>query len=148
MKRILCLTVIAALVAASVAMAAKPVKGATYSGKIRNSRNSIDTYPISFKVSKSGKQVSGFKLTGDYPSYCQGGGFPQVGTKGSGKISKQGTFTAKLPLLALGTNKADGFLIVTGKFGKGGSVSGKIKTDIAGTFGHECNGTSSYSAKT
>jgi hypothetical protein len=148
MKRILCLTVIAALAAASVAIAAKPVKGATYSGKIRDSRNSIDTFPISFKVSKSGKQVSGFKLTADYPSYCQGGGFPTLGTKGSGKVSKQGAFTAKLPLLAIGTNKADGFLVVTGKFGKRGSVSGKVRTDIAGKFGHECNGTSSFSART
>lgn len=121
----------------------KPIKGATYSGTLNFGSNV--TFRISFKVSKNGKSVSGFKLPQSPPFYCQGGGFPHIGKSPRAKVSKKGTFTAKLPLLAIGTNKPDGSVIVTGKFGKHGKESGKVKTAIAGKFGSQCNGSSSYS---
>jgi hypothetical protein len=149
MKRVVCFTVIAALAAASVALAAKPakpVKGATYSGNITRVIKSAgktfkSTLPISFKVSKTGKKVSGFTFTSFYPIYCQGGGFgsPQATT---GRISKKGSFTVKLPLYFAPEHSHQGFLIVSGKFGKHNKESGTVKTDF--TKSRVCNGTSKY----
>jgi hypothetical protein len=148
MKRILCLTVVAALVAASVALAAasKVVKGGTYTGTIRQAANRD---AISFKVSKNGKRVASFKVPGGVPFYCQGGGFPVV-TGGSGTVSKKGTFTAKLQLTErdLPPKGAAGFVLVTGKFGSHGTVSGKVKTDPTDKTFTKCGGTSPFSAKT
>jgi hypothetical protein len=148
MKRILCLTALAALAAASVALAAKPKKGATYSGNIVTKAGQLE--PISFKVSKNGKKVSHFKLVGGYPLYCQGGGFPNLTGAGSGSVSKKGKFTAKLPV----TEKVikplgrAGFVIITGKFGAHGTVSGKVKTDITDKSFKTCDGSTGWSAHT
>jgi hypothetical protein len=152
MKRVLCLTIIGVLAAASVALAvkpAKPVKGATYSGNIVRVIESAgktfkSTFPISFKVSKNGKKVSGFTLTSNYPIYCQGGGFgtPQAA---SGRISKKGSFTVKLPLYFAPSHQHQGFLIVSGKFAKHKKESGAVKTDF--TKYHACNGTAKYTTK-
>jgi hypothetical protein len=152
MKRVVHLTVIAALAAASVALAAKPakpVKGATYSGKITRVIKSAgktfkSTYPIRFKVSKNGKKVSGFTLTAGYPVYCQGGGFGSP-LSASGKISKKGTFTVKLPLYFAPEHQHQGFVIVSGKFGKKKKASGTVKTDF--TKFHTCNGSAKYTTK-
>jgi hypothetical protein len=143
MKRLMVLTLIVALAATGVALAAKPVKSATYTGTIQRDV----TFPISFKVSKNGKKASSFKLADSFPVYCQGGGFPHIGNSGSGRITNRGTFTAKLPLLALQTNKADGSVIVSGKFARGGAVSGQVRTDISGSFGKACNGSSPFTAR-
>ncbi len=148
MKRVLFLTAVAALAAASVALAAgsKVVKGAKYTGTIRQDLNRD---PISFKVSKNGKRVTNFKVPGGVPFYCQGGGFPVV-TGGSGTISKKGTFTAKLNLTErdIPPKGPAGFVFVTGRFGSHGSVSGKVKTDPTGKAFKNCGGTSPFSAKT
>jgi hypothetical protein len=146
MKRLMFLMMIVALAATGVALAAKPVKGATYAGTIQRDVGNI-TFPISFKVSKNGKTVSSFKLADSFPVYCQGGGFPHIGDGGSGSITKKGTFTAKLPLLAISTNKRDGLVVISGKFIRGGTASGKVRTDISGSFGKSCNGSSSFTAR-
>jgi hypothetical protein len=146
MKRLMVLTLIVALAATGVAFAAKPVKGATYTGTIQR----YVTFPISFKVSKNGKKVSHFKLVGGYPLYCQGGGFPNLTGAGSGSVSKKGKFTAKLPV----TEKVikplgrAGFVIITGKFGAHGTVSGKVKTDITDKSFKTCDGSTGWSAHT
>jgi hypothetical protein len=152
MKRVLCLTIVGVLAAASVALAAKsvkPVKGATYSGKMTRVVKSMgntfkSTFPISFKVSKNGKKVSGFTFTSSYPVYCQGGGFgsPQAA---SGKISAKGTFKVKLPLYFAPAHSHQGFLIVSGKFGKKKKASGTVKTDF--TKFSTCNGTAKYTTR-
>jgi hypothetical protein len=147
--RLLAVTVVALFAVAAVAFAGKPVKGATYTGKItRVIRAAGKTYrssfSISFNVSASGKKVSGFTLPQGYPVYCQGGGFasPQAG---SGKISSKGKFTVKLPLYFAPTHQHQGFVIVTGAFGKRGAESGKVKT--AFSKAKVCNGTASYKTK-
>jgi hypothetical protein len=152
MKRVVCLTIIAALAAASIALAAKPakpVKGATYSGNITRviksgGKTFKSTFPISFKVNKKGTKVSGFTLTNNYPIYCQGGGFgsPQAA---SGRISKKGAFKVKLPLYFAPAHQHQGFLIVSGKFGKRKKESGTVKTDF--TTSSTCNGTAKYTTK-
>ncbi|HEX3692848.1 MAG TPA: hypothetical protein VHU13_05835 [Solirubrobacteraceae bacterium] len=129
-----------ALVVAAGALAAKPIKGATYSGTIK--RTSNVTYTISFKVSANGKKVSDFRLLSGYPVYCEGGGFGEV-KSASGKVTDKGTFTVKLPIYFAPTHQHQGFVIVTGSFGEHGKESGKVKTDF--TKAATCNGTSSYS---
>jgi hypothetical protein len=154
-QRVLILTAILAVATAGIALAAKPghgaakpVKGARYKGAIHWSPNAIDSFPIAFTVSKKGDKVQSFQLSDSFPVYCRGGGFPAIGDGGSGRISKRGTFTAKLPLTDLTTQKHEGFVIVTGAFGTRGSVSGKVATDLPGAVGKACNGTSPFTART
>jgi hypothetical protein len=147
-QRVLILTAILAVATAGLALAAKPVKGARYRGAIHWSRNAIDSFPIAFTVSKKGDKVQSFQLSDSFPVYCQGGGFPAIGSGGSAKISKRETFTVKLPLTDPTTHKHEGFVIVTGAFGTRGSVSGKVATDLPGAVGKACNGTSPFTART
>ena len=67
--------------------------------------------------SSSGTAVGGFSL-GYLPVYCQGGGFgsPQSVVA---KITKTGTFKAKLPNYFAPAQSTQGYLIVTCKFAKG-----------------------------
>ena len=145
-RRLAAAIALTALVAVTIgpvaALAAKPVSGATYSGKI--SRASNVTFPISFKVSANGKRVSSFVLASSYPVYCQGGGFGAV-QPASGTISKHGTFKVKLPIYFAPAHQHQGFVIVTGTFAKHGKESGTVRTDF--TRSSSCNGTSRYSTK-
>jgi hypothetical protein len=147
-QRVLILTAIFVVTAAGIALAAKPVGGARYRGAIHWSRNAIDSFPIAFSVSKKRDKVSSFQLSNSFPVYCQGGGFPAIGNGGSGRISKKGTFSAKLPLTDPTTHKPEGYVIVNGTFGVRGSVSGKVATDLPGNVGKACNGTSPFTART
>ena len=133
---------VAATGGAAAALAAKPIKGATYKGKILRASNV--TYPISFKVSENGKRVSKFALSNGYPVYCQGGGFGAV-QPASGTITKHGTFKVKLPIYFAPVHEHQGFVIITGSFAKHSKESGKVRTDF--THSNSCNGTSSYTAK-
>ena len=74
--------------------------------------------------------------------YCQGGGFgsPQ---RVVAKITNTGTFKAKLPIYFAPAQSTTGYLIVTGKFAKGGKESGKVTTSF--THATPCDGTSSSS---
>jgi hypothetical protein len=146
MKRVAFLIAIVAVAASSVAFAAKPVRGARYRGTITRSMTNI-TFPIAFKVSKNGKKVSAFDLPNAYPVYCQGGGFPGLTKGGSARITNKARFTAKLPLTNALSHKPEGFVIVTGTFTTGGAVSGKVKTDLPGSFGKTCDGTSLFTAR-
>jgi hypothetical protein len=131
--------IVTMLVIAAGAFAAKPIKGATYSGRINRTSNVL--YTIKFKVSNNGTHVSGFSV----PTlvYCQGGGFGSP-LSVVAKITKAGTFKAKLPMYFAPAHVTEGYETVTGKFAKGGKVSGKVITTF--THGTSCNGTSTYSA--
>jgi hypothetical protein len=141
-RRALGVIVVGALVAAigaTAAIAAKPIRNATYSGLISHTSNV--TYPITFKVSASGRRVSDFTLSDSYPIYCQGGGFGAV-QAASGKVSKHGKFRVRLPIYFAPTHEHQGFVLVTGTFGRQGRESGKVTTDF--THVASCNGTSRY----
>lgn len=129
---------------ALAAVTAKPEKGKTYSGSIR--RTSTVKIPITFKVSENGKSVSHFTMTPKYPTNCSGGGFPTMKSR-SARISRKGTFTAKLPLVSTlpPPRKRDGTVTVTGRFGRGGKESGKVKTVV--TSSKSCDGRWFYSTK-
>lgn len=138
---------ICAVAIPALSSAAQPGKGKTYSGSItRVVAGTTSTFPISFQVSKNGKKVHDFSLSSGYPVYCQGGGFGEA-QEATAKISKQGTFTAKLPLYFAPTHDHQGFVKVTGKFGKKGHESGKAITEFTGGSLTGCNGTSKYTTK-
>ena len=136
------LVLIAAL--AGSANAANPAKGKTYSGSMKLPMASNVTFPISFQVSKNGKKVGNFSLPNGYPIYCQGGGFGEA-QKATAKVSSKGTFTAKLPIYFAPSHEHQGFVKVTGKFGKKKQESGKVITEFSTS--ESCNGTSTYTAK-
>lgn len=136
-------TLVALLGGTAAALAAKPIKGKTYQGKLKLPHASNVTYGISFKVSANGKRVSSFSLPQGYPIYCQGGGFGQQ-QAASGEITKTGKFTVKLPIYFAPAHQHQGFVIITGAFAKHGKESGTVKTDF--TKSHVCNGTATYTA--
>lgn len=139
------LVLIAALaVGAGSAGAAHPAKGKTYSGSIKSLPGGNVTFTISFQVSKNGTKVHDFSLPSGYPVYCEGGGFGEV-QDATAKISSKGTFTAKLPIYFAPTHDHEGFVKITGKFGKKGHESGKVITEFSTS--DTCNGTSKYTAK-
>ncbi len=140
-RRGLILALLGTAVFAAPALAAigtAPEKGKTYSGDVQKTGS---PYPISFKVSKSGKSVSHFKLEG-FVFYCSGGGFPTVEKGKPARVSSTGTFKASLPLVFTPTGKHEGAVVVTGKFGSGGSEKGEVITKFKGN--KPCSGKSPY----
>jgi hypothetical protein len=130
------------LVIPAPASAVHPAKGKTYSGEIKQSVTV--QFPISFKVSSTGKSVSKFRLPNGYPVYCQGGGFGSAHSRRA-KISRRGTFRAKLPIIFAPTHQHQGFLKVTGKFRSHKRETGKVVTGF--TNGSSCGGSSKYSTR-
>lgn len=126
------------------ANAAHAAKGKTYSGSIKRLAGSNVTFPITFEVSNNGQKVHDFSLPSGYPVYCEGGGFGEA-QDATAKISSKGTFTAKLPIYFAPAHDHQGFVKVTGKFGKTGHESGKVITEFSSS--KTCNGTSKYTTK-
>jgi hypothetical protein len=131
-------------VAAAAALAANPIKGATYNG-------SWGTAPaggtVQFKVSSSGKKVSGFRL-GSVPLKCQG--VIPLANSGSATVSKTGKFVATLSLFFPPTQPSRhvGTVVVSGTFLKGRKESGKLATKYSGHgFNKSCDKTVTYSTK-
>lgn len=131
------------LLGSAIADAARPVKGVTYSGKIKRvfEGKIVYTDRISFKVSSNGKEITKFNLPQGYPVYCQGGGFGST-QNAKAKVSGSGAFKAKLPIYFEPTKDYEGFVNVNGKFGSKKSVSGTVVTDF--TKSKTCNGTSKF----
>lgn len=124
---------------AAVALAAGPVKGATYSGTLTVSSGET----VTFKVNKSGTQVSAIRVKPFLPNRCGAGGPPPQETSESGPI-KNKRFTATVSQLSTdGTVSATAK--VTGSFLPGGKVKGSVKSDLP--TAEECNGSFAYTAK-
>ena len=81
------------------AVAAKPEPGKAYSGLIRQS--STRTWPIRFKVSATGKTVRNLQLKEGAPIYGGCYDVTSYNNNVTAKISRKGTFTAKLRLTDL-----------------------------------------------
>ncbi len=127
------------LAAASVALAAHPIKGATYKG-------TFGTSSISFKVAANGKKVSVFNFPVP-PIGCQGGTFGSA-SGGSATVSKKGTFKVTLKLVFAPLHRTNGKLVVTGKFQKGGKESGKVSSIFTNpVFPPNCDKPEPYSTK-
>lgn len=130
-----------ALATAAIALAAHPVKGATYKGSAPNG------LPVQFKVSANGKQAKGFKI-GYAPLGCQGAD-PQVASGGSTTISSTGKFKISRPMYFPPTEPSRhvGTLVITGTFRKHGKEVGKLSSRFSGKYGYSasCNTTVGYS---
>jgi hypothetical protein len=124
---------------ATVALAAGPLKGARYSGQVKNAGVPIS---VTFKVSRSGKRITAFALNvPNLPNRCGYGGPDQV-HHASAPI-KQGRFTAKL------TEKTAGGVVVatataSGRFRSGHRETGTIKTTARTS---SCSGSFNYTTR-
>jgi hypothetical protein len=126
------------------ALAANPVKGATYSGALAPPRSS---YKVSFEVSGNGGQVSGLTIS-NLPFYCPGGGGTIPVKFADAPISKSGTFTSTGKYVTLeGPLKGQlaTTLKISGTFGPGGSEEGTVTSTWVKL--HSCSGQSSYTTK-
>lgn len=131
----------AAWALAGVAVAARPIDGALYSGSF--TPGSPSTTPVSFKVSADGKKVGSFAIAIP-PVACQGGAFgnPQAG---SAMVSKTGTFTVTLKLYFAPRHSTNGDLVVTGAFLAKGHERGKISSIFTNKlYPKSCDKTTSY----
>lgn len=137
---------VAALVLAlstAVALAAAPVRGATYRGSLTGAQSSIQ---ISFRVSPGGGQVQAIRLSA-LPIFCTGGAPPNSTLKfASAVVTRTGTFsTTGRDLLGVGPLKGTvaAKLTLTGTFAAGGRESGTVTT-IFGGSGTRCGGRVRY----
>jgi hypothetical protein len=134
---------LALALSAAVALAAGPVRGATYRGSLTGARSSIQ---ISFRVSPGGEQVQAIKLSA-LPIFCTGGAPPNSTLKfGSAVVTRAGTFsTTGRDLLGVGPLKGTvaAKLTLTGTFAGGGRESGTVTTVFGGS-GKRCGGRARY----
>jgi hypothetical protein len=118
------------------ALAAKPVKGATYNGTVKQG-----SIPLLFKVSKSGKKVTKIKMS-TLPLFCQGGGGPSVIKFNTARIKRKGTFSTT------GTESTGGTVFaqarISGKFTAHGGAKGSLK--VTYLKASSCSGKTTYTA--
>jgi hypothetical protein len=128
----------AILAVTGTALAAAPVRGVKYAGRV----NVAASLTVSFKVSGSGKKITSLKVSPTLPNSCGYGG-PLTTTETSKRAKIQnGKFTAKITeKTSSGTVSATAK--VTGKFLANGKEKGSIKTNLPSA--KSCNGTFSYS---
>ncbi len=127
------------------ALAASPVRGASYRGALGGSHAKI---AISFRVSANGSQVQKLRISA-LPIYCAGSGPPGTPTLSfqGAKISASGTFSSSgKDIISSGPLKGSvaATLRVSGSFAAGGKESGTITTIYSGSAA-KCGGRSSYS---
>jgi hypothetical protein len=139
LRRVVLLVAIVVLTCVAGASAAgiKPgaVKGAKYTGAVRNS-------PLTITVSADGKSA---KASIPFaPAYCQGGGGGEVQHTKSAPISKSGAFTAKITYTVMGSTRVFATVTVKGTFLKK-SFDGTAKSSF--TPATSCSGQSSFLAK-
>jgi hypothetical protein len=109
------LALLVSVAIAAVALAAKPVKGARYSGHLAGATSTT----VSFKVSKNGKKVTGVTVLPFFPNSCGSGGpLPKYTSKPAG--IKNGKFkTTVFVVTDTGTKlvagKATGTFLAHGK---------------------------------
>jgi hypothetical protein len=124
------------LVAAAPALGAKPVKGATYNGTIKQG-----SIPLLFKVNKKGTKVTGIKPS-NLPLFCQGGGPPSVIKFNTARITRKGTFSTT------GTESTGGTVFaqakISGKFTANGGAKGSLK--VTYLKASSCSGKTTYTA--
>ncbi len=145
-RRGLAAATLAAALLATVARAATPLPGATYSGALSERQAAIS---ISFRVSPDGREVEAVTFS-ELPIYCTGSGPPNARIVfATARISRRGTFTARgRDAIAVGPLKgtAVASLTLTGTFASKGRASGVVRTDYVGTAS-KCSGRSRYTTK-
>jgi hypothetical protein len=130
-------TLVPLLAITTVALAAGPVKGGTYTGETVHGKR-----PITLKVSKSGKAVTA-NVTFP-PQYCEGGGGGTRQVTKAATISKSGSFKGSIAYEFVPTHKITAHLFFTGKF-SGHAVNGTARSEFP--LAKQCNGSTRFSAK-
>jgi hypothetical protein len=124
----------AVLASAAVALAASPVKGASYTGAtLRGQR------PITLKVSRNGKTVTANLVSP--PLYCQGGGPPETQITKPASIQANGSFSGSI--IYQYQHKTSFKARFSGKF-SGRKVTGTVRSEYTSS---SCSGSTSFSAK-
>jgi hypothetical protein len=121
----------------TVALAAGPVKGATYTGTTAHGNAAI-----SLKVSKSGKSVT--VNAPSAPIYCQGGGAGTRQITRAATISPSGSFKGSITYEFVPTHRITAHLRFAGKF-SGHAVKGTARSEFP--LAKQCDGSTSFSAK-
>jgi hypothetical protein len=85
---------------AGVALAAKPVRNAEYTGTLKG----LSTEHVTFRVGKRGRTVTRFKVTPYFPNACGSGGPPPTYTSDPAPI-RHGRFSTKVFVINSGGNK-------------------------------------------
>jgi hypothetical protein len=131
-------------IAAGAFAAAGPLKGATYSGRLKPGHGVplSDGTPIALKVSPTGKKVT--VSMESFPLFCEGGGPPQVvkfkaASIKNGKFKASGTETTEQKFGGGLTANA----MVTGTFSAG---KAKGSFEVTYTKATTCDGKTTYSA--
>ena len=128
------------LAATAIVLAAGPVKGARYSGQVKTGA----TLTVSFKVARSGKKVTGFKVRLSLPNSCGYGGPAPTQSFKPAQI-RHGRFSGTVTEKSATSGQVVDSAIVTGKFLAGGKEQGTVKTTVPAA--KRCNGTFTYSTK-
>jgi hypothetical protein len=143
LRVVVALTAIGLLVAAATAVAGSvkigPVKGATYSGLIKE----LDKLTI--KVAANGKSATAGLPS--VPAYCQGGSGPQVQHQHAAKI-EHGALTITISYTTSGSSKPFAKVTIKGSFytfaGEQPVFQGTAKSSFAKS--PECSGQESFQA--
>jgi hypothetical protein len=135
-RRVLALALVATMASGAIALASKPVKGATYTGATVHGKA-----PIELKVSANGKRVT-VKMVSP-PLYCQGGGGPELQITKAVAISKSGSFKGSIAYEFRFTHKVTAHLLFNGKF-SGHTVTGSAQSEFA--LAKTCDGSTSFIA--
>jgi hypothetical protein len=132
-----------AVVAVGTATAAVQ-KGAKYSGFVTPSASGIT---ISWKVSSSGRKVTGIKLS-DVPLFCEGGGEPIVAKFKSAKVEKSAFTSTASADFTSGPNQGQPQyrLKLKGRFTRTKNATGTIVVDWFGAD-KSCDGKSTFFAQ-
>jgi hypothetical protein len=129
---------------AAAALAAAPIKGATYRGTLSGARAKIT---IRFRVSAGATQVQNLRIA-SLPIYCSGNGPPGAPhiSFANARISASGSFSSRgKDMITTGPLKSSvvATLLITGTFARDGKESGTVTTTYAGTA-KQCGGHSTY----
>jgi hypothetical protein len=136
-RRAAVVAAIALLIGTTAAFAgvkAGAVKGAKYSGVVRDTA-------VTITVSADGKSA---KASIPFaPAFCQGGGGGEVQHTKPAPISKSGAFTAKIGYTVMGSTRQFATVTVKGTFLKK-AFDGTVKSSF--TPATQCNGQESFQA--
>jgi hypothetical protein len=114
---------VALLMFAASALAAAPVRGATYKGQVRSG-------VVMFAVSSDGRSVLNMRVGQFPPDGCGGGGPPPIEASSPAPI-KNGKFTAHVTYRS-STGKLLATAKVTGEFLKNRKEQGVVDSTVAG----------------
>jgi len=129
------IAVLAALVGASLALAAQPLKGRTYAGLTAHGK-----LPVVLSVSKTGTQVT--MTVPSLPLYCEGGGGPVQAVTKPATVHANGGFSGTIIYRSHG--KTAYKATFSGRFTSAKLIRGSLRSEFSAK---RCSGTTTFTAK-